>query len=376
MEKIIYENDEDLMSILSESRSLPPQSAADIFYAMMNGEPLLEDPSITTGTEDADELTSPFLDVSTGSKPSSSSSSRKKRNKSNSKSHRHHSNAASYTPPTTITTTPAYQDDMDDDDDLEPSTSSHASTSSGGNTNSKPRNIISRGSKKNDSSVFYQFAHQVRTQFELREKGEKFKECVDVRDRTKNLVVYKQCFVGSEAVDAMLYSELASTREEAVELGRKLASDLNLFRHVRGRHLFKDDELYYHYSGRSQQRDAATTVSSDQSVVSSSTRADSDRLNKMAQAFRQCVLVSDRRYRLKTFKQCFVGSEAVDMLVSTGLVATRKDAVEFGRTLMRELNLFQHVTGDHAFSDEFLFFRFCDAGPTNQRLLPISLATL
>jgi hypothetical protein len=406
MEKMMfYENDEhdkDLKrSVLSESRPSPNPSAADIFYAMMNGEPLLEDASIMTATEDADEQTSP-VDVSSRSKPSSSSSlslSPKKRTKK-SKSHprRHHSNSSptptpttGFSPPTTVSMTllehPEEEEDdddifMDDDDDLSLSPSSRWCNSGGQpQKNNHSRSSSSSKPKKDSSSsssVFYQFAHKVRTQFELREKAERFQECVDLRDRTKNLVAYRQCFIGSEAVDAMLYGELASTREEAVELGRKLASELNLFRHVRGRHMFKDEDLYYHYRTTNQRDSAATvsTVSAHLSVISSSTRADTERLTTMSHAFRQCVQARDRRYRLKTFKQCFVGSEAVDVLVHTRLVATRKDAVEFGRTLMRKLNLFQHVTGDHAFSDEYLFFRFCDTGPANRRLLPMPLAAL
>ena len=53
-------------------------------------------------------------------------------------------------------------------------------------------------------------------------------------------------------------------------------------------------------------------------------------------------------------------SDAVDTMVERGLAKTRTEAVELGRMLARELGLFRHVTGDHAFSDDYLFFRFCD----------------
>jgi hypothetical protein len=54
-------------------------------------------------------------------------------------------------------------------------------------------------------------------------------------------------------------------------------------------------------------------------------------------------------------------SDAVDVLVEKRLAKTRKEAVELGRNLARELGLFHHVTGDHAFCDDYLFFRFSDA---------------
>ena len=97
----------------------------------------------------------------------------------------------------------------------------------------------------------------------------------------------------------------------------------------------------------------------------------------MAALFRECVDVRDRRFRMKTYKQCFVGSEVVDMLVNTRVVSTRKEAVQFGRTLAKELDLFSHVTGEHAFCDDYLFFRFHDAGvKQDKRVLPMTLATL
>jgi hypothetical protein len=48
----------------------------------------------------------------------------------------------------------------------------------------------------------------------------------------------------------------------------------------------------------------------------------------------------------------------VDALVDYGVVRTRKEAVEYGRIVARELNLFHHESGDHAFCDDYLFFRF------------------
>jgi hypothetical protein len=54
-------------------------------------------------------------------------------------------------------------------------------------------------------------------------------------------------------------------------------------------------------------------------------------------------------------------SDAIDALVENRLAKTRKEAVELGRNLARELGLFHHVTGDHAFCDDYLFFRFSDA---------------
>ena len=84
-------------------------------------------------------------------------------------------------------------------------------------------------------------------------------------------------------------------------------------------------------------------------------------LDAIAEAFKQNVKLEDRKYLLRTYHQCFVANEAVDYLVASGAAPSRHDAVELGRALQSTF-LFEHVTRDHQFSDEYLFFRFLDKG--------------
>ena len=79
---------------------------------------------------------------------------------------------------------------------------------------------------------------------------------------------------------------------------------------------------------------------------------------KVAVALRQNLEVKDRRFRLTKFKQCFIGRDAVDFLLISGLAPTRQVAVEMGRYLQKKIGLFDHVTKDHDFDDEHLFFKF------------------
>ncbi|MEM6448093.1 MAG: DEP domain-containing protein [Cyanobacteria bacterium P01_D01_bin.123] len=66
--------------------------------------------------------------------------------------------------------------------------------------------------------------------------------------------------------------------------------------------------------------------------------------------------IGDRRYRMKLYYNCFVGSEAVDWLVRTqGL--SRDEAVVVGRRLVRH-NSIEHVLGEQDFADEYYFYRF------------------
>jgi hypothetical protein len=80
-------------------------------------------------------------------------------------------------------------------------------------------------------------------------------------------------------------------------------------------------------------------------------------LDEIAEKFKNNVKLSDRSYRLKTYKQCFVGSEAVDYLVHSGATSNREDAVVLGNAFL-EMHLIEHVLRDHPFKDEYLFYRF------------------
>jgi hypothetical protein len=82
-------------------------------------------------------------------------------------------------------------------------------------------------------------------------------------------------------------------------------------------------------------------------------------LDALAEEFKKKVIIKDRKYHLQTYKQCFVGHEAVDYLVESGSAPSRQDAVELGRAL-QHTNLFEHVCREHEFSDEYLFFRILE----------------
>ncbi len=68
------------------------------------------------------------------------------------------------------------------------------------------------------------------------------------------------------------------------------------------------------------------------------------------------IQIKARLYHLKSYRQCFVGSEAVDWLVSH-LKISRQDAVIVGQRLMDE-NWIHHVVDEQAFQDKYFFYRF------------------
>eukprot|EP01135_Chromosphaera_perkinsii_P007179 Nk52_evm3s738 gene=Nk52_evmTU3s738 len=82
-------------------------------------------------------------------------------------------------------------------------------------------------------------------------------------------------------------------------------------------------------------------------------------LTQLAASVRAIVDISDRRYHLRTYPNCFVGSEAVDAMISHGIASCTQDAVGIGQVLLQN-DLLRHVTRDHDFKDESLFYRFVE----------------
>ena len=67
---------------------------------------------------------------------------------------------------------------------------------------------------------------------------------VEIKDRKYRFSTYQKCFVGRDAVDFMVRDGLASTREEAVQLGQSIMTELSLFEHVTRDHQFKGELLF------------------------------------------------------------------------------------------------------------------------------------
>mmetsp|Transcript_15465 Transcript_15465/g.23596 ORF Transcript_15465/g.23596 Transcript_15465/m.23596 type:complete len:125 (+) Transcript_15465:131-505(+) len=83
-----------------------------------------------------------------------------------------------------------------------------------------------------------------------------------------------------------------------------------------------------------------------------------EHLARAAISLKRGVPVRDRRYHLVTFKQCFVGRQAVDFLINSGLSKSRKHAVTLASAIMSKFEFFEHVTQDHGFKDGYKFYHF------------------
>ena len=68
------------------------------------------------------------------------------------------------------------------------------------------------------------------------------------------------------------------------------------------------------------------------------------------------IEIGDRRYKLQVYPRCFIGEEAVDLFIEN-LNLERTEAIELGQRLVEE-KIIHHVTDEHPFEDEYLFYRF------------------
>eukprot|EP01119_Soliformovum_irregulare_P009438 TRINITY_DN2275_c0_g1_i3.p1 TRINITY_DN2275_c0_g1~~TRINITY_DN2275_c0_g1_i3.p1 ORF type:complete len:1283 (+),score=361.19 TRINITY_DN2275_c0_g1_i3:3701-7549(+) len=72
--------------------------------------------------------------------------------------------------------------------------------------------------------------------------------------------------------------------------------------------------------------------------------------------------IADRKYRLKTYKQCFIGSDAVSWVLNRVSVTSREDAVKFLQNLLDE-GVIEHAAGDKKeFIDGSYFYRLKETG--------------
>ncbi len=83
------------------------------------------------------------------------------------------------------------------------------------------------------------------------------------------------------------------------------------------------------------------------------------------------VEIRDRAYSLRTYPYCFCGNELVDYFVRRFGI-DREQAVRLGKQLLAK-DLIRHVTGEHDFLDQSLFYSFNEE-KKSEKPLPISIA--
>ncbi len=133
--------------------------------------------------------------------------------------------------------------------------------------------------------------------------------------------------------------------KEQGQVAIKQARQLFLEQKAQGFLLVVEDEngfVIWHQTDRAQLADTLSSIN----------------LKELVAAMRNVggLPIKNRQYHLKTYARCFVGSEAVTWL-SNHLKISKGEAVQVGQRLMDE-KWIHHVTDEHSFQDELLFYRF------------------
>jgi hypothetical protein len=188
-------------------------------------------------------------------------------------------------------------------------------------------------------------AHQALAQLEKRhttlehvEQWARSRAGFATADRTLHMQRYVNCFVASEAVDA-LAARFCIDRVAARTICQMLQSS-GVIDHVTYEHTFIDSDLFYRFSN------SEVTSLVSLAEVFAVLKADVRRL--------------DRRYFGKTHKQTFLGAEAADV-VAKHYAVTHDTAVSWVEQLAT-LGLLCHVTGEQRFRPNDNFYQFCGLG--------------
>lgn len=191
---------------------------------------------------------------------------------------------------------------------------------------------------------------------------------VPVKDRMYHGRVYPRCFIASEAVSWMLARLNLSDRREAVSLG-VLLQRRGVIHHVAYGHQFCDAKLFFRFALHERRKTEALTESERDLHKFVTSKLDTpSEYQDLVTKMREAVTVKDRSYHGRTFKKCFLGSDAVDWFSGKGFRdalklpeeiprVTRAQAVDLGQMIMAR-GAFHHVVDREVFQDKKFFFRF------------------
>jgi sensor c-di-GMP phosphodiesterase-like protein len=164
---------------------------------------------------------------------------------------------------------------------------------------------------------------------------------LDIHDRVFHLRTYRDCFIGSEAVDWIAQHQEVS-REQAVIIGRRLLA-LGHIRHVADEHDFEDAFLFYHLTPPADDSTWMLPVASDLKFALRGNGATDG------------VPLFDHVRGVVRHHRCATGAEIVNWLEATYRVP-RATAVQWVAQLMRQ-GVVRHVFDDQPFRDDRTLYR-------------------
>ena len=137
-------------------------------------------------------------------------------------------------------------------------------------------------------------------------------------------------FTGSDAVTFLVDHGYASSRGKALQIGRKLAYEFGLFNHVTRDYDLEDENYFYCFTSsdqrvaRGESRSETASGSEIYPLGMTDDQGSSCGLKYIADAFEEGVEVKSNIFRARTYKNTFVGSDAVTFLVNSRLAKSRQ----------------------------------------------------
>ncbi len=162
---------------------------------------------------------------------------------------------------------------------------------------------------------------------------------LDIRDRVFHLRSYRECFVGSEAIDWIVQNQGIS-REQAVVMGQRLLA-LGHIRHVADEHDFEDAFLFYRLTPPADDSAWLTPVASDLKFAIRG-------MGGMGSA--EGVPLRDHARGIVCHHRCATGVAIVDWMEASYSVP-RPTATQWVAQLMRQ-GVVRHVFDDQPFRDD------------------------
>jgi hypothetical protein len=145
-------------------------------------------------------------------------------------------------------------------------------------------------------------------------------------------------FYADDASISLVRAGLAITVEEAVALGLSLEK-LGFIKNMKGGDKFRDARLFFSFA-KPGSHTWATVIDDASDLLFSKLEPE------------------DHKYHRRTYKDTFLGSEVINLLMVSGVSSSRDDALLFGRAIAHTCNLFRHVANDHILEDKPLFYVF------------------
>ncbi|EJK62952.1 hypothetical protein THAOC_16419 [Thalassiosira oceanica] len=151
---------------------------------------------------------------------------------------------------------------------------------------------------------------------------------------------------GAAACTFLVEEKYASTREHALQIGRALACEFDLFVHEKNDFILEDsDKIKYKFIPA--EKRVTNAIVED---LSSSSISD---------VFQEGLSTKTNVYKHRSYKRSFWGDDAVTFLCESNMAKSRQDGVRVAQMLIDKYGLFQHVERKHKiFKDKRELYRF------------------